>query len=145
MTLYIRDDVNGKTQWSVHEQIGFAVSCMFYHHNYSLYPVVCIQHWTEHAIQHHQIKFLFDLHGLPLAYITWAYLEKDTEQRLINDPHFRLHPSEWDEGGNIWILDFCCKPGFCRKAVERFLMLSPWGEGAVHWLNRKKKIMTYRY
>ncbi len=144
MTLYIRENVNGREDWSAQEQIGFAVSCMLHNRNYSLYTVLSIHFWTEFAIQHHQIKFLFDMSGLPLAYITWAYLEEDTEERLLNDPNFRLHSSEWNEGGKIWILDFCCKPGFGGKAIERFIQLRPWGEGHVHWLNRRKKIMIHR-
>lgn len=140
----IRETIKGREVWSVHEQIGFAVSCMLYNRNYSLFPVLGIQFWTEFAIQHQQIKFLFDRGGSPLAYITWAYLETDTEKRLLKETDFRLHPSEWDEDGSIWLLDFCCKPGFGRKVIERFLLLQPWGEGEVHWLNRKKKIMTFR-
>ncbi|MEB7886987.1 toxin-activating lysine-acyltransferase [Serratia fonticola] len=144
MTSYIRENTNGQEVWSTHEQIGFAVSCMLHNRNYSLYPVLSIQLWTEFAIQYNQIKFLFDTRGLPLSYVTWAYLEVDTEERLLSDPEFRLHPSEWNEGDRIWLLDFCCKPGFGRKAIERFIQLRPWGEGQVHWQNRRKKIMTFR-
>ncbi|MCU6199434.1 toxin-activating lysine-acyltransferase [Citrobacter cronae] len=142
--LHIRDVINGREEMTVYEQIGFAVSCMLHNTNYSLYPVLTIQYWTEFAIQHNQIKFLFDTRGFPLAYITWAYIEVDTEIRLINDPEFRLHPSEWNENGRIWIIDFCCKPGFGRQVIEYFLQLRPWGEGEVRWMNRRKKIMTLR-
>lgn len=144
MTFYIKEITDSGDSWSAQEQIGFAISCMLYNPNYSLYPVLAIQYWTEHAIQHRQIKFLFDTRGLPVAYVTWAYLAEDTEVRLLNDPEFRLHPSEWNENGNIWILDFCCHPGFGRKAAEHFRQLRPWGEGEVRWLSRKKKIMTMR-
>lgn len=142
--LHIRDVINGREEMTVYEQIGFAVSCMLHNTNYSLYPVLTIQYWTEFAIQHNQIKFLFDTRGFPLAYITWAYIEVDTEIRLINDPEFRLHPSEWNENGRVWIIDFCCKPGFGRQVIEYFLQLRPWGEGEVRWMNRRKKIMTLR-
>lgn len=144
MMSHIRESIRGREEWTVYEQIGFAVSCMLHNRNYSLYPVLTIQYWTEYAIQYNQIKFLFDSRGFPLAYITWAYLEADTEARLLNDPEFRLHPSEWDEDGRIWILDFCCVPGFGRKAIERLFQLRPWGEGEVRWLSRRKKIMTFR-
>ena len=29
---------------------------MLYNRNYSLYPVLTIQYWTEYAMQHNQIK-----------------------------------------------------------------------------------------
>ncbi|EQP62644.1 hypothetical protein G741_04866, partial [Escherichia coli HVH 78 (4-2735946)] len=51
---YIRETIRGKDEWTVYEQIGFAVSCMLYNRNYSLYPVLTIQYWTEYAIQHNQ-------------------------------------------------------------------------------------------
>ncbi|EPN4396641.1 toxin-activating lysine-acyltransferase, partial [Escherichia coli] len=70
-------------------------------------------------------------------------LEADTEARLLRDPEFRLHPSEWNEDGRIWILDFCCKPGFGRKVIDYLIQLQPWGEGEVRWLSRRKKIVTY--
>ncbi|ECX6625118.1 toxin-activating lysine-acyltransferase [Salmonella enterica] len=144
MMFSFQEKNNNKNELSVHEKIGFAVRCMLYNRNYSLYPVLTIQIWTEFAINHDQIKFLFDGKGMPLAYITWAYIAPDTEERLISDPEFRLHPSEWNEGGRIWVLDFCCKPGFGAKAIEHFSKFPPWGEGEVRWLSRKKKIMKLR-
>ncbi|MGO2155364.1 toxin-activating lysine-acyltransferase [Serratia sp. BW106] len=142
MTLYIKETIEGRKDWPAQEQIGFAVSCMLYNRNYSLYPVLSIQYWTEFAIQHKQIQFLFDTSGQPLAYVTWAFLEADTEARLLSDPEFRLHPSEWNEGDRIWLLDFCCKPGFGRKAIEHIVQIRPWGKGVVRWVNRRKKVMV---
>lgn len=144
MTLFIKEMIDGRKIWTPHEQIGFAVSCMLYNRNYSLYPVLTIQLWTEYAIAHNQIKFLFDSKGLPLAYLTWATLEKDTESKLLNDPNFTLHPSEWNEDGRIWILDFCCKPGFGIQAAMRFKQLHPWGHEEARWLTRRHKIQIVR-
>lgn len=143
MTKYIKETIKGRDNWSAHEQIGFAVRCMLYNKNYSLCPVIGIQYWTEYAIEHKQIKFFFDTQGQPLAYVTWAYLESDTEKRLLDDPKFRLHPSEWNEGDRIWLLDFCCKPGFGRKVIECLTQMNPWGEGQVCWLSRRKKVMRF--
>lgn len=140
---HMQETIKRKEEWTYYEEIGFAVSCMLHNRNYSLFPVLTIQYWTEYAIQHHQIKFLFDTQGFPLAYITWAYLEADTETRLLNDPEFRLHPSEWNEDGRVWIIDFCCKPGFGQKAIAHFIRSPPWGEGEARWLNRRKKIMKF--
>ena len=82
------------------------------------------------------------MEGQPLAYVTWVCLETDTEARLLSDPEFRLHHSEWDEGGRIWILDFCCKPGYGLHAMKYLAKRRPWGKGDVRWMNRRKKIMT---
>lgn len=76
MMSHIRESIRGREEWTVYEQIGFAVSCMLHNRNYSLYPVLTIQYWTEYAIQHNQIKFLFDSRGFPLAYITRRILRQ---------------------------------------------------------------------
>ncbi|WP_017346045.1 toxin-activating lysine-acyltransferase [Pantoea sp. A4] len=136
---YIHELCDGKDEWSTHEKIGFAVSCMLKHRNYSLYPVLSIQRWTEYAINHHQIKFFFDGHNQPLGYITWAYLEADTELRMLNDEKFNLHPSEWNEGGRIWLLDFCCAPGYSLEVIKKLKRIRPWGEGQVRWISRRNQ------
>jgi len=74
---------------------------MLHNRDYSLYPILSVQFWTKFAIQHDQLKFLFDTSGHPLAYVTWAYLETDTEQLFLNDAEFRWHPSEWNEGQGL--------------------------------------------
>ncbi|HKS13522.1 MAG TPA: hypothetical protein VJS90_10845 [Pseudomonas sp.] len=144
MTIYIKSTSDDAELSAKHEQLGQALACMLYNRNYSLYPILTLQYWTENAIAHRQIRFLFDNRGLALAYITWAYLLPDTVGRLRSDPEFRLHPSEWDEAGEPWILDFCCKPGYGYKAAERFRQLRPWGPQRAHWLSRRKHVITCR-
>lgn len=134
----------GREESSLQEQIGYAVQCMLHNKNYSLFPVLSLQHWTENAILHKQIKFIFDAQGKPLAYFTWACLRQDTTTRLMHDPHFRLHPSEWNEGGDVWMLDFCCKPGYA-KAILRFIKPDlPWKNDEIYWYSRRKKIVRAR-
>lgn len=127
MMSHIRESIRGREEWTVYEQIGFAVSCMLHNRNYSLYPVLTIQYWTEYAIQHNQIKFLFDSRGFPLAYITRAYLEADTEARLLNDPEFRLHPSEWDEDGRIWIWISVVSPALAERPLSVYFSFARGG------------------
>lgn len=102
---YIRETIRGKDEWTVYEQIGFAVSCMLYNRNYSLYPVLTIQYWTEYAIQHNQIKFLFDSRGFPLAYITGHILrliQKRACSGIQNSGCIRLNGMKM-EGFGFWI------------------------------------------
>jgi cytolysin-activating lysine-acyltransferase len=63
--------------------------------------------WICRAIEHDQILLFFDKTDNPFGYITWAHLAPDTEERLLNDPNFLIHPTEWSEGGKTWIIDFC--------------------------------------
>ena len=50
-------------------------------------------------------KFYFDAEGKPAGFVTWAYLAPDTEARLLRMGAVRLTPLEWNEGGNLWIID----------------------------------------
>ncbi|MFJ4141962.1 toxin-activating lysine-acyltransferase [Pseudomonas sp. NPDC089734] len=144
MNPYIKHTPCPDRDYGMYEQLGMAVRCMLYNKNYSTYPVSCLQQWTEFAIQHGQIYFVYSNNGLPLAYMTWATLAADTQARLVSDPAFNLHPSEWNEKGDIWILDFCCKPGYGALAAREILAAAPWGAGPAHWLSRKKRTFTSR-
>ncbi|WP_051238491.1 toxin-activating lysine-acyltransferase [Pseudogulbenkiania ferrooxidans] len=133
--------VLGKSYES-YEKMGMAVHCMLLNKNYRAYPIITLEMWTFYAVVHNQISFLFSSDGKPIAYITWAYMMDGTVDRLLNDPQFLLHPSEWDEEGNPWVLDFCCTPGLGSEAIKRFLKLKPWKGDSIKWLSRKKKIFT---
>lgn len=116
----IKEIQHGKNKFSQYESMGFAVRCMLMNNNYSLYHIKTLQLWTLEAINHNQFKVLFDHEENPLGYITWAYFREDTLTRFINDPSFLPHNSEWNEGGALCILDFCCKPGSARLCMNYF-------------------------
>ncbi|MGL5600498.1 MAG: toxin-activating lysine-acyltransferase [Silvania sp.] len=66
-------------------------------------------HWVKPAVLHHQYLFLWREGDVqPYGYISWAWVNKETLRRYINDERFILHPSEWNEGDNLVIIDFCC-------------------------------------
>jgi cytolysin-activating lysine-acyltransferase len=100
-------------------KLGVAAALMMRSPDYQRYPVNCITAWIQPAIMLKQIRFFFDRHGGPVGYMTWAYLAPDVEERLLHDPRFMLHLSEWNEGENLWILDFLAPNGFA-KAVVRY-------------------------
>lgn len=117
MHSYIHDTLNGRSDFSEAEQLGFAVRCMLMQPRYSLYYVKTLQLWTLPAIQHRQIRFLFDHLGGVLAYVTWAFPAHETLDRFLSDPEFLFHITEWDEGGSPVIVDFCCAPGSARYCI----------------------------
>jgi hemolysin-activating ACP:hemolysin acyltransferase len=141
---FIKENHFGKNKFSHHEQLGFAVNCMLMNHNYSLYHIKTLQLWTQEAINHRQFKILFDHLENPIGYITWAYIRKDTLDRLIHDPTFMLHTSEWNEGGTLCILDFCCKPGSARLCLDYLKGSDPISENhKVVWRARRSdKLMS---
>jgi cytolysin-activating lysine-acyltransferase len=123
---------------NMYEALGFAVSCMLMHSNYSLYHVKALDWWTLEAIKQNQFKRFYDHLDEPLGYITWAYLRDETLNRFVNDPNFILHKSEWNEAGILCILDICCKPGSVRLVIEYMKNNNPISdEPLVVWKSRK--------
>lgn len=110
--------------------IGLAVSVMGNSPDYCQYPIACVTLWLEPAIRHHQIHFFFDSGGIPVGYLTWAWLATDTEQRLLHDPTVLLHISEWNEGDNLWILDFVLVSGDLRARLREAVSLFGGNERA---------------
>jgi hemolysin-activating ACP:hemolysin acyltransferase len=70
------------------------------------------------AIAHEQIRFGFDDAARPICFWTWAYLAPDTERRMRSSKEADLHLSEWNEGGNLWIMDFVAPHGHIRSIIE---------------------------
>lgn len=70
------------------------------------------------AIAHEQIRFGFDDAARPICFWTWAYLAADVERRILSSNDASLHLSEWNEGGNLWIIDFVAPHGHLRSIIE---------------------------
>lgn len=117
--------------------IGFACSIMSMSRRHSLFQVATLQLWISHAIDHKQITFFFDKSSTPIGFVTWAHLAPDVVGRLINDPSFLLHPSEWNEGGATWIIDFCFYKGDAFEVVKHIKKVLQKGSiNRVHWTRR---------
>ncbi|WP_340267624.1 toxin-activating lysine-acyltransferase [Sphingobium mellinum] len=100
------------------EQLGLAtklVSESAFHRNRP--PIFIFNSIIMPAIEHGNIHFAFSGGGDPIAYWIWAYLAPDVEQRLLKNPHDVLHISEWNEGENLWFLDFCAPHGHLSDII----------------------------
>lgn len=130
--------------------LGHVNSIMFMCKRSSEFKIRTLLFWIKPAIDHKQILFFFDSTATPIGYITWAHLATDTEQRLLYDPSFLLHPSEWNEGGQTWIIDFCFPCGGAREAIHQLnSFLENAGIDQIFWARRSedytlKKIGHYR-
>lgn len=117
--------------------LGYACILIFMSKHYSLFHIASLNLWIHPAIHHKQIIFLFDKQSEPIGYVTWAYLASDSQDRLLNDPGFSLHPSEWNEGGNMWIIDFCFPCGNVRQGIRKIKeVLKAKGIVRAHWARR---------
>lgn len=99
------------------EQLGLAAELMCQSPTYRNFPMACLAAWIKPAIEHQQVRFLFDASGNPLAYWTWAFLAPDVEERWKHDPKVLFHESEWNEGEQLWIMDMVCQRGYLRSII----------------------------
>lgn len=97
---------------------GFAASILSQLPSRSATPV-----WSLVASIHEpqlqgNAKFYFDAEGKPAGFVTWAYLAPCTEVRLFRTGEIRLTPMEWNEGGNLWIVDLVVPDGRLKHVLE---------------------------
>jgi cytolysin-activating lysine-acyltransferase len=98
---------------------GEVANLMASNARYRAFPIVSLSVWIDPAIMTNQLAIFYDSYsGNPVGYITWAFLAPDVEHRWLKDPNVLLHDSEWNEGGNLWIMDFLAIPGYCEDIIE---------------------------
>lgn len=120
------------------QQIGIATYLSSRAPKYQFFQISCLRLWIEPAIQHRQISFFYDSFGLPIGYISLAFISDDTAARLINDEIFLLHESEWNEGDNYWIIDFVAPFGHALKILQEFRRKFVGGNFELNYLSRSK-------
>ncbi|MFK0312181.1 toxin-activating lysine-acyltransferase [Pseudomonas sp. NPDC090233] len=117
--------------------LGYAVMVMSKCRRSSSFQIRTLHYWLAPAIEHEQIIFLYDRTATPIGFVIWAHLASDSEQRFLNDSDFLLHPSEWNEGGRTWIIDFCFPSGAIKESLkmlrEHFLEA---GIKRISWVRR---------
>lgn len=136
-----RYDLNTECQSAEIEEkavlLGYANMVIFNCKQYSTFRILTLDFWISPAINHKQILFLFDITAKPIGYVIWAHLAPDTEQRLMKDLNFLLHPSEWNEGGRTWIIDFCFPCGGVSEVVRKLkILLQKKSIYQVFWVRR---------
>jgi len=70
------------------------------------------------AIAHQRINFYFDEDGAPAAFVVWANLAPDVEERVFATSKLDLHFSEWNEGSSLWILDLVAPFGHLKYVLQ---------------------------
>jgi len=94
------------------------------------YPLAALKYWTAPAIELNQIALFKSLQGMPIGYMTWAFLSDEVSTRMEMDAINVLHISEWNEGLNLWILDFVAPFGHA-KDISRYVRGEMFSRAAV--------------
>lgn len=114
-------------------QLGNAVSIMMGTKRYLSFRIAALAAWLLPAVRIKQFKAYFDDKGRPVGYVTWAFLSDETQQRWQCDPDMILHHSEWNEGLNLWIIDFASPYGFTRAIMTDLRDNLFEGHKEIHW------------
>ncbi|SMC29186.1 RTX toxin acyltransferase family protein [Andreprevotia lacus DSM 23236] len=105
-------------QKEIGARIGYATHLMATHPAYCGFQFASVPIWIRIPIIHRQIEFFFDADGIPQGFATWALVNPHTEAKMLEDPDYILHPSEWKEGDIVWIMDFCVKRPYMQACAR---------------------------
>lgn len=97
------------------EQLGIAAHLWAAHASYGMLPMYRLNVYVIPALVHRQIGFVFDEYNNPVAYVVWGFIAPDVEPKIMAG--LPIHPSEWNEGGRLWIVDFVAPFGNVREIV----------------------------
>ncbi|MBK6616097.1 toxin-activating lysine-acyltransferase [Ottowia sp.] len=78
----------------------------------SSFRMSSLKYWVKPAIELGQIKIFFDKSGTAVGFCTWAYVGDDLAAKLGSQDVLALHLSEWNEGLNLWFVDFVALNGY---------------------------------
>jgi cytolysin-activating lysine-acyltransferase len=71
------------------------------------------------AVRLNQIGFLYNSKGSPVAFATWAFVTDEVAQTMLADPNYCMDISEWNEGDQLWMVDFVAPFGEARNLVRK--------------------------
>lgn len=86
-----------------YERLGCVAHVMAlnaFHRSHKIYGLAV---WAEQAIAHDQIEIFF-MNGEPVGYLMWALITTEVADRVFQLGH-PIHPSEWNEGELLWVVD----------------------------------------
>lgn len=71
---------------------------------YRTWTILEIERYLVPALRVGQCKIYFDDHGNPSAFVTWAMLDDESHQALL-DSGRNPPPDRWASGTNLWFMD----------------------------------------
>lgn len=74
--------------------------------------------WVWPAIRLKQIVFLRAADGRALGYGTWAYLDRATARRAMEQENGELDLEDWNAGLEVWLVDFVAPFGHARPLAR---------------------------
>ncbi|MFC4159179.1 toxin-activating lysine-acyltransferase [Chitinimonas lacunae] len=92
-------------------KVGYVCHIMSGFESHQANTVNHVREMIRPAIRHDMMKLYFDIDGSPVGYVVWAFLADDVVARIRQEGRIQLHPSEFNEGRQLWIIDLLVAPG----------------------------------
>lgn len=70
------------------------------------------------AVTSGKTKLYFDRYGAPVAYVAWATVNADVEQRLLREPGYVLEQEKINSGASLWVTDFFATDGYLQPVLR---------------------------
>lgn len=106
-------------------------------------------HWMMPAINHEQIRvYLGEVDSLPTGYLMWAWFSDKTLDDYLTNPRFVPHPSQWNEGFNLVMLDICLpnkKSIYLREISKSKTELVKSGVKSIHYCSPETQEQLYSW
>jgi cytolysin-activating lysine-acyltransferase len=103
----------------ISRDFGTATILMQRTKRYRRVPIGALRAWLNPPIHLKQIRLFYsEDKGLPVAFITWAFLSDEIARRWCCNPRRPFHPSEWNEGTSLWIIDFVARRGYASSVIH---------------------------
>jgi hemolysin-activating ACP:hemolysin acyltransferase len=106
--------------YSAHEVIGMLSELMHKLKEPQRSSVSYLENQLRQAHLHEQLQLFFSEDRVLVGFVTWALLSSQTEARILRSGNPELHPSEWNEGDSLWLIDTVALPGRL-KYISRVL------------------------
>ncbi len=82
-------------------------------------PVNLLNQYVYQPLQRKQFYILESSNGIPLVYISWAFLSLEAEVKYLSNP-YSLTNDDWNSGDRIWFTDMISPFGerFTRELID---------------------------
>ncbi len=90
-----------------------------------------------HSISHRQILVGYDRYGAPVGFLAYAFFSSDTERSWRSSSGHSLDPTEFDEGGELWVTVFACRDGLTREFIRSAKAFIPSGHDQARSIRRR--------
>jgi cytolysin-activating lysine-acyltransferase len=134
-------------------RLGAAVSLLQRSARHRKMPIVSITRWLKPALLLDQFRLFCSQdgnnEGVPVGFMTWAYLSPEVDARRRVSNRMPLHSTEWCEGHVLWIIDLVTLRGYAKSIIQcaQETMFSESSEATFaqyHPDGRLRRIVTWR-